>query len=64
MVNTIINPFSDIKKKDLIKSNPSEGKFRLFTKKDNKIIMKEVEKNIDSKKEIDEIDKFNSDDDN
>ena len=26
--------------------------------------MKEVEKNIDSKKEIDEIDKFNSDDDN
>ena len=64
MVNTVINPFSDIKKKDLIKSNPTEGKFRLFTKKDNKIIMKEVEKNIDSKKDIDEIDKFNSDDDN
>jgi hypothetical protein len=54
MMHTIINPYGDIKKKELIKTEPQAGKFILFIKKDNKIIMNEVDKNV-KKEEEDEI---------
>ena len=43
-----------LKKKELIKTEPQAGKFILFIKKDNKIIMNEVDKNV-KKEEEDEI---------
>ena len=60
MMNTIINPYADIKKKELIKTEPSQGKFILFTKKDNKIIMNEVDKNV-KKEEEEEIEEDEKD---
>ena len=41
--NATVNPLADVKKKELNKLEP--GKFRLFTKKDNKIIIQEVDRN-------------------
>ena len=52
MMNVVINPLADIKKKDIGKIET--GKLRLFTKKDNKIIMKEVNIIENKKKEEDE----------
>ena len=37
MMNGVINPLADVKKKDIGKIE--SGKFRLITKKDNKIVM-------------------------
>lgn len=41
--NATVNPLADVKKKELNKLEP--GKFRLFTKKDNKIVIQEVDRN-------------------
>ena len=50
--NTVINPLMDVKKKELNK-NPQPGKMRLFTKSGNKIIIKEIDKEV-KKEENDE----------
>ena len=49
--NAVINPFMDVKKKELNK-NIQPGKMRLFTKSGNKIIITEIDK--EAKKEDDE----------
>ena len=43
-VQTVINPLNDIKKKDLIKTS-SPSKMKLITKQQNKVVVKEVNKN-------------------
>ena len=43
-VQTIINPFNDIKKKTLNKTS-SPSKMKLITKQLNKVIVKEINKN-------------------
>jgi hypothetical protein len=49
--NAVINPFMDVKKKELNK-NIQPGKMRLFTKSGNKIVITEIDK--EAKKEEDE----------
>lgn len=48
-LGAVINPLADLKKKDLTKVEP--GKFRLITKKNKQIIIKEVSKKVEVKKE-------------
>ncbi len=43
-VQTVINPLSDLKKKTLNKA-PSPSKMKLITKQQNKVIIKEINKN-------------------
>ena len=43
-VQTVINPLNDIKKKDLIKTS-SPSKMKLITKQQNKVVVKEINKN-------------------
>ena len=57
--NAVINPFMDVKKKELNK-NIQPGKMRLFTKSGNKIVITEIDK--EAKKEEDE--EGEEDDDN
>ena len=58
MMNGVINPLADVKKKDIGKIE--SGKFRLITKKDNKIVMKEIEK---KEKKVEEEYEDDDDDD-
>ena len=51
MSNAVINPLLDVKKKELNK-NPPSGKMRLFTKRDNRIVITEIKK--EDKKENEE----------
>ncbi len=46
--NVVINPLSDIKKKDLNKMKESPNKIKLITKQSatNKVVVKELDKNI------------------
>ena len=57
-MNGVINPLADVKKKDIGKIE--SGKFRLITKKDNKIVMKEIEK---KEKKVEEEYEDDDDDD-
>ena len=61
MNNQIIDPLGEVKKKDLNKLEG--GKFRLITKKDNKIVMKEIDKKKPESQEED-VDFEDSDSDN
>ena len=44
-----ISPLNDLNKKEKSKSNTSPTKFKLIVKKENKIQIKEIDKNVFSK---------------
>ena len=51
--NAVINPFMDVKKKELNK-NSQPGKMRLFTKSGNKIVITEIDRERNEKEDEEE----------